>query len=266
MKRRIWLAVTLLVIFSFAIISSRSATVKKATSAIKVEDKAKNVNSAFSSYVTDIYQSADLKMHGLDYDVFQKAVTGYFNLKQNKKLSKKSEVITVIDFNKASTVKRMWIVDLLKKELVLNTWVAHGQGSGDNIATQFSDDNNSHQSSLGFYVTNEVYYGKHGRSLKLDGMDAGFNTHARERAVVLHAANYVCENTIKQLGRLGRSHGCPAVSPEVSNKIIDLVKGKNMIYVNANVSNYNSKYLNQDFLPNFASQPDSAVQLTKASF
>jgi hypothetical protein len=266
MKRRIWLAVTLLIVLSCAIISSRSATVKKATTAIKVEEKAKTVTSAFSNYVTDIYQTANLKMVGLDYDVFQKAVTGYYNLKQNKKLAKKSTVITVIDFDKASTVKRMWIVDLLKKELVLNTWVAHGQGSGDDTPTQFSDDNNSHQSSLGFYVTNEVYYGKHGRSLKLDGMDAGFNSHARERAVVLHAANYVCESTIKQLGRLGRSYGCPAVAPEVSNKIIDLVKGKNMIYVNANVSNYTSKYLSQEFLPDFSAPTDSAVQLTKASF
>ena len=264
MKRRIWLAATLLIVLSCAIISSRSATVKKATSAIKVEDKANRVNSAFATYLTDIYQTANLKTSGLDYDVFQKAVTGYYNLKQSNKLAKNSDIITVIDFNKASTVKRMWIIDLLKKETLLNTWVAHGQGSGDDIATQFSDDNNSHQSSLGFYVTNEVYYGKHGRSLKLDGMDAGFNEHARSRAVVLHAADYVCENTIKKIGRLGRSYGCPAVSPEVSNKIIDLVKGKNMIYINANLSSYNSKYLSEDFMTGFSAQADSSVQLTKA--
>ena len=264
MKRRLWLAVTLLVVLTCAIISSRSATVKRAGLATKKEAKATTVTNTFDSYVADIYQAADLKLAGLDYDVFQKAVTGYYNLRQNKKLSAKSSVITVIDFNKVSTVKRMWIVDLATKQLILNTLVAHGQGSGNDLATQFSDNANSHQSSLGFYVTNEVYYGKHGRSLKLDGMDAGFNTNARSRAVVLHAASYVCENTIKQLGRLGRSHGCPAVSPEVANKIIDLVKGKNMIYVNANVSSYTSKYLNDSFLADFAAPADSAVQLTKA--
>lgn len=263
MKRRIWLAVTLLIVLSCAIISSRSATVKKASLATKKDAITPTISNVFANYVADVYQVADLKLAGLDYEVFQKAVTGYYNLKQNNKLSPKSTIITVIDFNKPSTVKRMWIVDLAKKQLVLNTWVAHGQGSGDDMATQFSDNNNSHQSSLGFYVTNEVYYGKHGRSLKLDGMDAGFNTNARARAVVMHAANYVCENTIKQLGRLGRSHGCPAVSPEVSNKIIDLVKGKNMLFVNANIGSYTSKYLSDSFLSQFEAPADSAVQLTK---
>jgi len=264
MKRRLWLAITLLIILSFAIISSRSATVKKAGLIVKKEAKANTVSSAFASYVSDIYQTAGLKTSGLDYDVFQKAVTGYYNLKQNNKLAANSSVVTVVDFNKASTVKRMWIVDLLKKQLLLNTWVAHGQGSGDDLATQFSDKAESHQSSLGFYVTDDVYYGKHGRSLRLDGMDAGFNTNARSRAVVLHAAPYVCENTIKQLGRLGRSFGCPAVSPEVSNQIIDLIKGHNMLFVNSNLSGYSSKYLNESFLPQFAAPADSSVQLTKA--
>jgi hypothetical protein len=264
MKRRLWLAVTLLIIFSCAIISSRSATVKKAGLIVKKEAKAKIVRSAYATYVSDIYQTAGLKTAGLDYDVFEKAITGFYNLKQNKKLPASSSVITVVDFNKASTVKRMWIVDLHKKLMLLNTWVAHGQGSGNDMATQFSDKNESHQSSLGFYVTDDVYYGKHGRSLRLDGMDAGFNAHARARAVVLHAADYVCENTIKQLGRLGRSFGCPAVSPEVSNQIIDLIKGHNMLFVNANVSGYSSKYLNDTFVSEFTAPADSSVQLTKA--
>ncbi|WP_311947576.1 murein L,D-transpeptidase catalytic domain family protein [Mucilaginibacter terrae] len=262
MKRKFWLAATLLVILSGAIISSRSATVKKASVAIKKETVAP-VASAFAGYVTNIYQLAGLKTSGLDYEVFEKALTGYYNLKENNKLAKNSQIVTVVDFNKASTVKRMWIVDLAKKQLLLNTWVAHGQGSGELMATQFSDKNESHQSSLGFYVTDDVYYGKHGRSLKLDGMDAGFNSNARARAVVLHAADYVCENTIKQLGRLGRSYGCPAVSPEVSNKIIDLIKGKNMIYINADVNGYTSKYLNEDFLTEFNAPADSSVSLTK---
>jgi len=264
MKRRLWLAITLLIILSCAIISSRSATVKKAALVTKKETKANTVTSAFVSYVSDVYQTAGLKTAGLDYEVFQKAVTGYYNLKENNKLASNSSVVTVVDFNKASTVKRMWIVDLVKKQLLLNTWVAHGQGSGNDIATQFSDKADSHQSSLGFYVTDDVYYGKHGRSLRLDGMDAGFNTNARSRAVVLHAAAYVCENTIKQLGRLGRSFGCPAVSPEVSNQIIDLIKGHNMLFVNANISGYNSKYLNDSFVTGFSAPADSSVQLTKA--
>jgi hypothetical protein len=265
MKRRFWLAATLIVILTGAIVSSRSATVSKAAMATKKEAAAHSVNSTFANYVADIYQSAALKTAGLEYSVFQKAITGYYNLKGNNKLPATSSVITVIDFNKSSTQKRMWIVDLAKKELLLNTWVAHGQGSGADLATQFSNRAESHQSSLGFYVTDDVYYGKHGRSLRLDGMDAGFNSNARARAVVLHAAEYVCENTIKQLGRLGRSHGCPAVSPEVSNQIIDLIKGKNMLYINSSANDYTSKYLDENFIAGFAAPIDSAVQLTKAS-
>ncbi|WP_345951510.1 murein L,D-transpeptidase catalytic domain family protein [Mucilaginibacter sp. PAMB04274] len=264
MKRRFWLAITLLVILTSAILSSRSATVKKAVVLTKKEAKANAVTSAYAGYVSDIYQTAGLKTTGLDYPVFQKAVTGYYNLKQNRKLATSSSVVAIVDFNKASTQKRMWIVDLVKKQLLLNTWVAHGQGSGGDMPTQFSDRNESHQSSLGFYVTDDVYYGKHGRSLRLDGMDSGFNSHARSRAVVLHAADYVCENTIKQLGRLGRSFGCPAVSPEVSNKIIDLIKGKNMLYVNADVNGYTSKYLNENFVADFANPADSSMAITKA--
>ncbi|MVN91873.1 murein L,D-transpeptidase catalytic domain family protein [Mucilaginibacter aquatilis] len=264
MKRRFWLAAALLFILTFAIISSRSATVKKAAVATKKEAREEpKATSAFASYVEDIFQNAGLKTSGLDYSVFQKAITGYYNLKQNKALPQSSSIITVIDFNKASTEKRMWIVDLATKQLLLNTWVAHGQGSGELMATEFSNKSDSHQSSLGFYVTDNVYYGKHGRSLKLDGMDAGFNSNARARAVVLHAADYVCENTIKSLGRLGRSFGCPAVSPEVSNKIIDLIKGKNMLYVNANVNGYTSKYLNEGFIANFAAPADSAISITQ---
>jgi len=158
----------------------------------------------------------------------------------------------VVDFNKSSRSKRMWVIDLLNKKLLLNTWVAHGQGSGDDVATHFSDTNESHQSSLGFYVTDDIYFGKHGRSLRLDGMDAGFNSHARERAVVLHAADYVSQGTINTLGRLGRSFGCPAVSPLVIDYVINTLKGKTMIFINGSDSRYTSKYLNANLAANMA--------------
>ncbi len=109
--------------------------------------------------------------------------------------------------------------------LVLNTWVAHGQGSGDDMANRFSNNNESHQSSLGFYLTDDVYIGKHGKSLRLDGLDNGINSAARARGIVVHAADYVCQNTINQIGRLGRSFGCPAVSPEVAQTVINTIKG-----------------------------------------
>lgn len=211
----------------------------------------------FNQYVDNIYQSADLQSSGLDADVFKKAITGYYNLKTDNKLSANSSVITIVDLAKSSRTKRMWIVDLQKKKLVLNTWVAHGSHSGDDMASRFSNNVDSFESSLGFYVTDNVYIGKHGRSLRLNGMDQGFNDRANERDIVLHAADYVGEGSIKALGRLGRSQGCPAVAPEYCNRIIDTIKGKNVLFINGNDSSYNSKYLNPDMAARLAFQDNN---------
>lgn len=212
---------------------------------------ASSAKEVFEQYVSTIYNTANLQQAGLDINVFQKALTGYMNLKQANKLPQNSTVITVVDFNKSSREKRMWIIDMLNNKLLLNTWVAHGQGSGDDMANKFSNTNESHQSSLGFYVTDDVYIGKHGRSLRLDGLDAGFNSNARARAVVLHAADYVSQGTINQLGRLGRSFGCPAVAPELVNQVINTIKGKSMLFINGNDSRYTSKYLDEEVYANF---------------
>jgi len=145
----------------------------------------------------------------------------------------------------------MWIVDLINKELVLNTLVAHGNGSGDDTPNYFSNANDSHASSIGFYVTDGVYNGKHGRSLKLDGVDAGYNDNARARSIVMHGAKYVSEGTINALGRLGRSEGCPAVSPKVVEKVINTMKGRNMLFINGNDISYTSRYLDEDIAINY---------------
>jgi hypothetical protein len=214
-------------------------------------------NQLFNQYVDGIYQAANLQASGLDEGVFKKAITGYYNLKTDNKLSAHSSVVTIVDLAKSSCTKRMWIVDLQKKKLLLNTWVAHGQNSGNDIANHFSNDVDSFESSLGFYVTDNVYIGKHGRSLRLNGMDQGFNDRAVERDIVLHAAQYVGPASIRELGRLGRSQGCPAVSPMVANRIIDTIKGKNVLFVSGNDDSYNSKYLNPDMAARIAFQDDS---------
>jgi hypothetical protein len=144
-----------------------------------------------------------------------------------------------------STQKRLWIVDLDKKELLLNTWVAHGQRSGADKAVKFSNTNNSFQSSIGFYITGETYNGQHGRSLRLDGVDDGFNDNARKRAIVVHGADYVSQGTINALGRLGRSQGCPAVAPELANKVINTIEGKTVLFINSSTQDYTSKYLDE---------------------
>ena len=197
-----------------------------------------------------IYEESLLGNEGLSYPLFRSAYIGFLNLQTAEKIPSTASVLSIADFSVSSKKKRLWIVDLVKKELLLNTWVSHGRGSGGEMATQFSNTMSSHQSSLGFYVTGEVYSGKHGRSLRLDGMDVGFNHKARERAIVIHGASYVSAQAIKNLNRLGLSHGCPAVPSELSNKIIDLVKNKTVLFINADVANYNSKYLDEELAGN----------------
>ena len=138
--------------------------------------------------------------------------------------------LTVIDYSKPSTERRLWVFDLKAKELVYEELVAHGQGSGANMATKFSNENESHQTSLGLFVTRDTYVGKNGYSLRLDGLDRGVNDRARERAIVMHGAPYVSDAFVKANGRLGRSWGCPAVSDAVAKKMIDVVKGGGLVF------------------------------------
>jgi len=204
----------------------------------------------YSSYLSNVYETANLYAAGLNLDVFAKAVTGYLNLKKYKNINQDKSILTIVDFNKSSCNKRMWIIDLHNATLLLNTWVAHGQGSGEDMPNQFSNIDSSHQSSLGFYLTGEIYNGKHGRSLRLDGMDNGFNSNARSRDIVVHAADYVSQQVISSTGRLGRSFGCPAVSPELAPEIINLIKDKTVLFISGADNRYESKYLDQDFAAN----------------
>jgi hypothetical protein len=215
------------------------------------ENVSLTTDSIYIKYVNSVYSSAHLKEAGLSFPVFEKAVTGFYNLKKSGHLSEKS-ILTIADFDQSSTKKRLYIIDLVKKEILLNTWVAHGQRSGDDEAVNFSNKNESNTSSLGFYVTGEVYRGVHGRSLKLDGMDDGFNNNARSRSIVVHGAPYVSPGTINALGRLGRSQGCPAVAPEVANLVINTIGDKTVLFINKSTEQYTSKYLDESLAASFA--------------
>jgi len=141
-----------------------------------------------------------------------------------------ASTLAIIDFSRPSTVKRMWVYDLRSRTLLFEELVSHGRGSGRTMATAFSNMPESNQSSIGLYRAGETYIGKHGYSLRLDGLEAGFNDRARARAIVMHAADYVNEQTAKANGYLGRSLGCPAVRPEITRKLIDSVKGGGLIF------------------------------------
>ena len=138
--------------------------------------------------------------------------------------------LTVIDYSKPSTERRLWVFDLKSRELLYEELVAHGQGSGANMATQFSNEADTHQTSLGLFVTDTTYVGKNGYSLRLDGLDKGINDRARDRAIVMHGAPYVSETFAKANGRLGRSWGCPAISADVARQMIDRVKGGGLVF------------------------------------
>ena len=138
--------------------------------------------------------------------------------------------LTVIDFSRRSTEKRMWVYDLRSRTLLFDELVSHGRGSGQALATAFSNDAESNRSSLGLYRTGETYMGKHGYSLRLDGLEPGFNDHARQRAIVMHAAEYVNAAAARAQGYLGRSLGCPALRPEIAKSVIDAVKGGGLLF------------------------------------
>jgi L,D-transpeptidase catalytic domain len=140
------------------------------------------------------------------------------------------QLLTVIDYSKPSTEPRLWVLDLARERVLFEERVAHGQGSGDNYATRFSNLDGSHQTSLGLFRTADTYVGTNGYSLRLDGLEPGVNDRARERAIVMHGAPYVSEGNIRTLGRLGRSHGCPALRPGIARQVIDTIKDGSLVF------------------------------------
>jgi len=200
---------------------------------------------AFQVDVYKLYEEIGLENSGLPLNVFNDALLGFLNLKAQGQLSDKN-LLTVVDFDKPSTEKRLWVIDLGSKKVLFNSLVAHGKNSGENLAENFDNTISSEKSSLGFYVTQDIYMGKHGTSLKLVGLDKDFNTNALERCVVMHGADYVSDAFITQHGRLGRSQGCPALPMENHKQIIEVVKGKTCLFIHASKKDYNSDYLDAE--------------------
>ncbi|HSJ67586.1 MAG TPA: murein L,D-transpeptidase catalytic domain family protein [Anditalea sp.] len=173
-------------------------------------------------------------------NLLEMAVNGYHKLLNNKQIEK-GKTLTIVDFSLPSTEKRMWIIDVESGMILHNSVVSHGRNSGNLMAEKFSNVDSSYMSSLGFYVTGETYFGKHGYSLRLDGVEKGFNDKARDRAIVIHGAEYANENFITSTGRLGRSLGCPALPVDTSKEIIDMIKDKTCLFIFGKDDDYISK-------------------------
>ena len=191
---------------------------------------AANTKSAFEMKAESIYASLNTNNLALPQsECFKKALEGFYLLKQKGFIQR--DVLTVVDFSLSANVKRLWVIDLATNTILYNSLVAHGRNTGEEFADSFSNINESFKSSLGFYATGEIYNGKHGMSLKLDGLEKGVNDNARNRGVVVHGADYVSESFIRNHQRLGRSQGCPALPVELTNEIINVIKDKSCLFI-----------------------------------
>jgi hypothetical protein len=170
----------------------------------------------------------------LSFDVFDAAVIGY----SHTDAIRKKNIITIIDFSKPSSNRRCYIIDMDQKKLLYHCFVAHGKNSGDNFAGSFSNEPQSLKSSLGFYLTAETYIGKHGYSLRLDGLEKSINDNARSREIVIHGADYVSQGFIDKHGRLGRSWGCPALPLDISGEVIDRISNGSCLFIYGKDENY----------------------------
>ena len=195
-----------------------------------------NYSSAFSLKADEIYDNLQGPHKKPDINVFKSAYKGYHVLYQQGKVN--NPILTVIDFSLHSKYKRLWIIDMNKQQILYHTLVAHGKNTGMALAKTFSNIPHSNQSSLGFYLTAETYYGKHGLSLRLDGIDENFNDNARKRNIVIHGAKYANPSFVSKYGRLGRSFGCPALPTAVHKEIINKIKNQSVLFIHYPDKNY----------------------------
>lgn len=213
----------------FFLLSSFGAPVAE-TNTAAITEPAVTLAEVTEVTAESVYNRLDANSLSLpEFTCFSKALAGFNQLKEEGKIKK--DLLTVIDFSKSSNTKRLWIIDMAANKVLYNTLVAHGRNSGNEFAKAFSNDASSYKSSLGFYATGELYVGKHGESLRLDGLERGINNNARARAVVMHAADYVSQGFIKQNKRLGRSLGCPALPNHLNKEIINLITGKSCLFI-----------------------------------
>lgn len=163
--------------------------------------------------------------------------------------------LAVIDYSLPSTQPRLWVFDVDRGRLLFQELVAHGRNTGEKVAERFSNIEGSKMSSLGLFQATDTYYGSNGYSLRLRGLDAGFNDNALSRAIVMHGAPYVSEAIAARLGRLGRSWGCPAVRQEVARVMIDALKGGALLFAYYP----DSKWLKESPLLTCATGPQSRI-------
>jgi hypothetical protein len=179
---------------------------------------------------TVMYASMKLNRSGLNQKAFEYAWRGYHNLVKKGMLNK-TNVLSICDFTQSSRRKRLYVIDVKNKKILYQTYVAHGMNSGVEYATSFSNRPESFKSSLGFFTTTKAYKGRNGLSLKVNGLEKGYNDLASRRNIVLHGADYIGTDYLKNNGEMGRSLGCSVIPNDVSPKIIRTIKNGSLMFV-----------------------------------
>jgi hypothetical protein len=211
-----------------------------AKSGIPTSNKPVSVVHIYTVAPAYAYESFDASKYGLNKVVFEKAIKGYNKL-TDKGLIKNKRYLTICDMSLSSKKKRLFILDLIKKKVVYNLRVSHGQASGEEYANNFGNEEDSHKTSLGFYTTGGEYEGENGQSMKLNGQEAGFNNNAFNRAIVVHGSEYVTDEYFKENNRIGRSWGCPAISMKNIKTVVNTIKNGSCFFVYHTNTTYHKK-------------------------
>ncbi len=185
---------------------------------------------AYMNYAMKVYKEARLQAAGLEKDIFLKGYKGYLVL-LSRGMVQNPDVLTIADFSQSNLNKRLYVIDLRNKILLIQTFVSHGKNSGTEIATSFSNANNSNKSVLGFLLTTDTYKGSNGLSLRFHGMEPGFNDLVTMRAIVVHGSRFVNEKALATKGEMVNSLGCPAVPMAQSKEIINHIKGGSVYFI-----------------------------------
>jgi len=209
------------------------------------KERVRSAAEFIASEAMNLYNEMDLKKVGLSIKAFEYALKGYKNLVEHGKVMR-DKVLSICDFSQSSRRKRFYVIDIATKKVLINTWVAHGRNSGGEYARSFSNNPESHKSSLGFYVTGNTYYGSHGLALKIEGLEKNINDKADERNIVIHGSEYVGANFLSRSPINGRSFGCPALPQQETGKVIETIKDGSCLFIYHPTKTYiqKSKVLN----------------------
>ena len=222
--------IILTVLASFSFIPKKNGPARRAVRSSLVSRKTPPALSFSLQQACELlYDSLQLGQAGLSESALEYAMKGYNYLQEKGLVSR--NILSICDFSQSSRNKRLYVIDMASRKLLYNTYVAHGRNSGSEYATSFSNKAESLKSSLGFYITQGTYMGAHGLSLKIEGVERGFNDNAQKRNIVIHGCEYTADPFIRSNNFCGRSFGCPAVPSLQSPDIIQTLKEGTCLFI-----------------------------------